>query len=365
MSVFLLHSRTAWNDHFPETTKTNLNSQTSTSRQTLTSTGIHVSNCLFKSISSTSDGGALHCTSFTYLLVESSSFFSCSTSAQYGGAIYFSNGNGQCVLYEVCGYDCYSTHTSDSNYQFAFIEVNNGTSSKNNVNYSSIARCVNVNSNSYRILGLSNGKIYCSSINSSINKCQLYAAISCWPTNDSNSVACSLVYSTFSDNRATVSICIVLNTKGANFEMKSCNILRNTQGTVGREGTFYIGGNLNVYDSCILENTATYVFHQYPSSYAVTLSNCTVDKTSSNGYLTTQNTVTKSFIHALKHMSNLICHAEYDTAGTLTPIIQTPSKKQKYLFSCGKCFNQPQLSDFFSFHSIFLFNFIHAGATLS
>jgi hypothetical protein len=84
-------------------------------------------------------------------------------------------------------------------------------------------------------------------------------------------------------------------------------------------------------DSCILGNIAHHIFYQESSSHRITLSNSTIDSTSNNGYLTTQNTVTKSFILALNHMSTQNCHSEYDSVGHLTPIIQTPSssKKQK------------------------------------
>jgi hypothetical protein len=118
-------------------------------------------------------------------------------------------------------------------------------------------------------------------------------------------------------------------TVGAKCEIKNCNILRNTQGILGTEGTIYSYGNLTIEDSCILENNANYIFRVSSTSYTSTLSNCTVDSTSGNENVITQNTVTKSFILALNHMSNLICQAEYDSAGTLTPIIQSPSPSKK------------------------------------
>jgi hypothetical protein len=157
MLVFLLHSRTAWEDYFTGS-KTNYNSETYSSRQAPSGTGVYVSNCLFRSISSSSDGGALSGSSVTYLLVESSSFFSCKTSSRCGGAIYDSG--GQCVLHKVCGYDCYSTGTSPFG-MFIYNTVNDVVSSKNYVNYSSIVRCVGVNSDSCSTLCLGWGKICC------------------------------------------------------------------------------------------------------------------------------------------------------------------------------------------------------------
>jgi hypothetical protein len=352
MLSFLMHFRTAWSDFFPSTSSNNLNSQAITSRKDLSGTGVYVSNCLFRDITSSSNGGALYCGSATYILVESTSFFSCKTS-QYGGAIYISI-SGQSVLHKVCGYDCNST----SNYcQFAHIQVNSDVSYKNNINYSSFVCCVGQSSNSWHIFRFYYGKICFPSVNVSLNKCN-GRAIYCCPTVDSSSITCSFTYSSFADNIFTVRTCFCFDTGGANYGIKSCNILRNTQGSLDLEGTIYTFGNLMIEDSCILENKATYIFRQ-GSSYTITLSNCTVDSTSNNGYLTTRNTVTKSFILALNHMSTRNCHSEYDSAGTLTPIIQSPSssKKQKYC-SCPRFIYQHRLEYMFFLTSI-LFSFIH------
>jgi hypothetical protein len=368
MLEFLLYYKTAWNDHFPAANPTNLSSQTYTERQTPSAANVYVSNCLFKSISSTNgNGGALCCTSATYFLVESTSFFSCRTSYQEGGAVYFSNtGSGQSVLYEVCGYDCCSTYSYNPWFQFARINVYNVASSKNHFNYSSITRCVSEESRAWYTLRLDNGNVCCPSSNISLNKCYGRNGIFCTPFYDFNSVTCSLSYSSFTDNIDVGYTCIFFYRGGANYEIKSCNILRNTQSELNAEGTIYTDGNLMIGDSCILENTATYIFYVTSSSYTITLSNCTIDKTKCNQNIITQNTVTKSFILALNHMSTRNCHSGYDSAGYLSPIIQTPSssKKQKNYYSCRNFIYQCRLSDFFSFNSIFLFNFIHSDVSI-
>jgi hypothetical protein len=358
----IMYERTAWSDYFTGT-PTNYNSQTYETRQTPSGTSVHISNCLFRSISSTSQGGAVYCSgSATYFLVESTSFFSCKTSINQG-AIYFYHSAGEGVLHSVCGYDCCTTN--GNNYQFGHIRVNNAISSKNYVNYSSIVRCVNGNSSPHNILGLEYGKVCCPSVNISLNKCYYRSGISCWPSGDS-SVTCSLTYSSFTDNHATGYTCIYINRAGATFEMKSCNIIRNSQGTGGTQRVFYINGNLNIYDSCIIENTATNTFYQYQSSYTITLSNCTIDKATCNRNLGTQNTVTKSFILGLKHMSTQNCHSEYDSAGHLTPIIQTQSSsaKQRLCYTFKYIFIQPQLTNTFASTFIFIFNFIHLGSSI-
>jgi hypothetical protein len=356
--VFNTRSITAWNDYFPATNLNYLNSQTYTSRLNPSDSSIYVSNCLFKSITSSSNGGALYVTSATYFLVESTTFFSCKTSSSQGGAIYFSNtGSGQSVLHEVCGYDCCTTYSSGySHYQFGYICVSNAISSKNNFNYSSITRTVNENSNSWHVLRLNYGKNCCPSINISLNKChgqQFY----CWPFVDSSSVTCLLMYSSFVDNIANWATLILFNAGGAKYEFKSCNILRNTQNYVNSEGTLWTNGNTMFVDSCILENNANIIFYQASSSYSITLSNCTVDSTSKTGNLITQNTVTKSFILGLKHLSTQDCHAGYDSIGTLTPIIQR-SKKQLY-YSCERLYYHSPLRDFFSLTFVLIFNFIY------
>jgi hypothetical protein len=267
-------------------------------------------------------------------------------------------------LYKVCGYDCCSTYTSYSYGQFLYISVNNAISSKNYINYSSISRCMNQISSSQHVLYLCYGKICCPSINVSMNKCPHGSGIYCLPFTDSNSYTSSLTYSSFADNFATISICIYFFWKGtANYEVKSCNVLRNTQGNLGAEGLFFASGNALIEDSCILENKATYIFYQQNSAYRFTTLNCTVDSTSNNGYLIIRNTFTKSFIHALNYMSTQNCHSEYDSAGYLTPIIQTPSsKKHNRSFTCGNSFYQSELKYLVSIIGVFLFNFIHLNA---
>jgi hypothetical protein len=265
-------------------------------------------------------------------------------------------------LHKVCGYDCYSTGSNPYG-MFIYTVVNDVASSKNYVNYSSIGRCVGVNSDSCSTLCLGRGKICCPSVNSSMNKCYS-RSIYYYPYSDSNSVTCSLTYSSFTDNINTGYNCIYLSTSSAKYEIKSCNILRNTQGSLDTDGTIRANGNLVIEDSCILENRATRNFHQ-TSSYT-TLSKCTVDSTSNNGYLTIQNTVTKNFILALNHMSTKNCHSEYDSVGTLNPIIQSPtsSKKQKLYFTFGNFFCQYQLRYLVTLISLLLFNFIHLEASI-
>jgi hypothetical protein len=350
---FVFHIRTLWSDYFTGSASSTLTNEYGT-RQTPSVSGVHVLNSFFGPITQTSNGGALYCsTSVQYLLVESTFFFSCKTSST-GGAIYFYNtNNGQSVLHEVCGYDCCTTSNSDG--QFSYVYVQNIASSKNYVNYSSVTRCVNENSSPHYTLYHDNGQIYFPSVNISNNKCYSRSGIYCCPSSDSNYVTCSFTHTTFADNNATGCTCIKVDKYNAKYEMKSCNILRNTQVSLGSEGTFFAYGNLPIENCCILENKATYIFYVYSSSSTITLTNCTVDSTSNCGSFTIQSTVTKSFIHALNHLSTRNCHSGYDSAGTLTPItpISSSSNKQIHCRTCGYNLYQPSPQMFLYFVSLY------------
>jgi hypothetical protein len=297
MLEFHMHTRAAWSDYF--TGNPNIQySDEYTTQQNPSVTGVYVLKCLFRSMTSTANGGALLCSSTTYLLVELTSFFSCKTNSNCGGAICISGSNSQYVLYGVCGYDCYSTYTSGTSLgQFSYNSLFTEVTSKNYINYSSIARCVTTNSNAHYTICHHSGNNSYPSVNISMNKCYGRSGLYCCPPSDST-VTCLFTYTTFSDNIALGFTCISLCTSDAKYNIKSCNILRNTQSSTS-EGTIYTRGNTMIEDSCILENEATCIFYVSSSSYTITISNCTVDSTSNNGYLTIKNTVTQSFILGL------------------------------------------------------------------
>jgi hypothetical protein len=347
MSVFLIRVRTAWDDYFYGSSPSQTYVTTKyTTNQSTSSTNVFVSNCLFIGCTSESYGGALFCSSSVQrLLIESSSFFSCSTSSNYGGAIYFYNTNtGECVLYKVCGNDCYSTYTSSSsNGQFTYIFVQNTVSNKNYVNYSSISRYVNDNSNSYYTLCHYNGKFCFPSVNISMNKCQYYSGIYFTAYVDS-SVTCLFSYTSFADNFASGNTCICQIRTAIKAEMKCCNIYMNSQGSLSSQATIRFDGDSTVKDSCILMNTATYTFYAY-STYIITVSNCTIDSTSHQHSLVLKNTITKSFIHALNHIVTENCAAEY-------------AQPKKIL--CYTCNCQSGIGDFISLIHLFIFAFIHS-----
>ena len=135
-------------------------------------------------------------------------------------------------------------------------------------------------------------------------------------------------------------------------KFKSCNILRNAQVHIGSYGTFYTTGNMRIENSCILDNKAHYIFYQSSSSYTITVSNCILDNIIYNQNLLIQNTVMKSFILSLDHMSTRNCHSEYGSAGILTHVGQpspsSSSKKQIHICAYEKFLYQSRLRNFVS-----------------
>jgi hypothetical protein len=358
MFALLLNTRTEWNDYFPGISQSRtLGSKEYTTTQTTSNQNVYVSNCLFNKCKSTSSGGALSCTSVPYLLIESSSFFSCNTSSSYGGAICVT-GSNECVLYNVCGDDC-STCTSSTDGQFAYLSVNNAASNRNYFNYSSISRSVSEYSSSCRTLRLYYGKNLCSSVNISMNRCQYQTILQSHPYSDSNSVISSLTYSSFVDNNSTVDNCLYLGYSVAKFEIKCCNILRNKHVDRASRGTICTTGILMIEDSCILENNANCIIYSTSTSYTITLSNCTIDSMGSNTKLILTNTAIKSFIHALRHMSTQNCYAVYDSVGSLTAVPSPPPEKGICNYTCEKFRYRASVSDFFTFIGLFIVAFIH------
>ena len=124
------------------------------------------------------------------LLIESSTFINCtlqstsSTIDVYGAAIYV--GNGNTVLHNVCGSDCYSSSYSG----FANIELYSTSYTMNYVIESSIANCVALN---YYTMYHYRANIQYKSVNLSNNNAYRYSAIRCYPNQkDGNGIATSI-----------------------------------------------------------------------------------------------------------------------------------------------------------------------------
>jgi hypothetical protein len=302
---------------------------------------IYVNNCVFRYCSSSSAGGAIYCGSSVYkFLVEQSSFLSCRTAGNNGGAIYFySSTSGECVLSRTCGYNCSSTYTSTSEGQFANIYTKSDISYKSHVNDSSVTRYSKNTSSSYNALYFKGGNILCPSINLTNNECYGNTAIYCYPVSSSISDTFRMSYSSIVNNTANPgSGCILHDNSGSSHCIDTCNIINNQQTSSGL-GTIRANTKVFIKNSCILgNNIGKYVF--YTSSYSITISNCTIDDNSFvtgryYGTITVNKTIEIAFINALTHIATQNCDSYFDSYGTLTVKPNCHCECPRFIVSCN------------------------------
>ena len=196
------------------------------------------------------------------LLVEYSSFNTCSSSGD-GGAIYFGT-SGQCVLSSVCGVKC---NTGNSQWgQFCYVWVSSGETNKNHIIDSSVTLTKQTNARS--TLYHWNGDVSCKGVNVSNN--QVYCFSGIYILNPSIS---SISFSSFRNNKASNYICLdfVSNTH----QMTNTNIIENNQQSTSY-GIIYASKSevtmihCSVFGNC--ETGSGSVFSV--SSGSITCSNC-------------------------------------------------------------------------------------------
>jgi hypothetical protein len=303
---------------------------------------VYVHDCVFSYCSSSSNGGALNCGNSVYkLLVEQTTFISCSTSDSYGGGIYFySTTNGECVLSRICGFDCSSTGSGI----FAYINTKDDAAFKNHVYDSSFTHTLIKSGRPQRILYLTKGNVLCPSVNITNNECYYYPAFGFYPTISSVSDTCCISCSSIVNNTANGGWgCILFDGSTTSQRMDTCNIINNKQTIYSSyELTIWSSSNLLIKDSCILGNNAgKKVF--YVSSGKVTISNCTIDddiisNARYSGSVSFTKMIERSFIHALSHISTQKCDSYFDSYGTLTA--KPPGSPQRTKDRCFGCFTQ-------------------------
>jgi hypothetical protein len=301
---------------------------------------VYVHDSVFSYCSSSSSGGALNCGNSVYkLLVEQTTFISCSTSSSNGGGIYFSSTtNGECVLSKICGFNCSSTNYG----MFAYVYTKNDITYKNYVNDSSFTHTSIKSGSPSHVLYLYYGNILCPSLNITNNECYHYPAMRCCPTASSTSDTIYMSYNSIINNTAIGGWgCIDFNRAGSSQRIDTCNIINNKQTVYSsNELTIYTNANLLIKDSCILgNNPGKKVF--FVDGGKVTISNCTIDddiisKSRYTGTIIITKTIERSFINALSHISTQKCDSYFDSYGTLTakPIIPSQNKSSRYFMSC-------------------------------
>ena len=294
---------------------------------TLSGEDVYVYNSMFRECTF---GGAINCTSSKRLLIEDSSFISCSTTYAYGGAIYCSSSGLKSILNKLRAFNCSNKFSNSYYYSYGqcfFIQAGSNFDCNNYINHSSIYSSFSSFSNSYYALRVSNGNIKLTKDNITNNGCSYYSALYC--STGQNLVRIS--YLSFVNNTAKYYGCLQFYSYA---EIHYCNIIRNEQNSTTSPSVIQSSVNLFIYDSCILENNLNkMIFKVESNSYRITLTRCTIDSdifttTRYVGSLTIGEKNEKDFINGIDHLNTGYCEAFYDSVGTLTPSANNKVIKQ-------------------------------------
>ena len=309
LSLFVLHN--GWTD--PDVgfsgspSKANIE-YPRTTQYTSEANELYISECLFKGCSG-DYGGAIYYTTMEKcgeMLVEKSTFNQC-TCTYYGGAIY--KENGECVVKQCCGLQCYSTN---NNGQFIYTSLNNANQ-KNRVLDSSVSHSMKDSDHPSwsSTLDLRLGTIQINTVNLSNNICNYYSAVYALPS--TSDTACSITYSSINSNEARTYQIIWFN-RNTNYEITQSNIINNID--QGSFGLIQCDGPTNITDCCIMKNVAKYIIAGY-NGYTY-LKNCSIDfplNGNITGSVSISETAETSFIIPI--VCTNYCHASYDSTGDI------------------------------------------------
>ena len=241
---------------------------------------VYIAYCFFHDCTSESFGGAVSAesTSVQRMLIEETSFITCKTTNEVGGAIFFYNEElGECVLFRTCSFNCSSILSDISEGQYSYIVTNNDESSKNEVNESTIAGTKAELYDQWSVLCLGYSNIICSSVNITNNECCYFTALLCHPTASDLVPACSIEYASIVNNTAKNYGCIVLDCEDSSQLIYACNINNNKQDT-NNDATISVYTNLFINESCIIgNNKGNKVFYEDCSSCQIIITDCTLD----------------------------------------------------------------------------------------
>ena len=134
-----------------------------------------------------------------------------------------------------------------------------------------------------------------SNINLSYNNCSYSAAFYC--SSSSSNPDNEFSYSSIISN--TAAQCrIIFYGDGAKGIISSFNNIDNEQKDQNTHEIIYAKGSIEVKNSCLLGNTAKYLFYENSNSRTFVVTNCTIDvdaNSKKNSYVTIASTASSSF----------------------------------------------------------------------
>lgn len=150
------------------------------------------------------------------------------------------------------------------------------------------------------------GAICVSSVNSSHNYCSCYTGICLILTSNYDFADYCLSFSCCVNNTASSRIIVKLE-NGGYYQMKSCNILQNSQKT-NSWGIIYAYKNINIYNSYIVENTAQYSL--CVNEGTINTYNCSIEGSTTGSVIQNDNQKSKSQ-NQLHFIQTAECFAEF------------------------------------------------------
>ena len=188
----------AWEDFYSTNNPTRETYIDKSSQQTPSGNYIFVVYSLFRSFSSSSQGGCIKVSSTSCdFLVEETSFIEINNS-QIAAALYLSAKN---VIYnKICGFKCKTT--TSSNDIFDYVYLVDSTENKNQILSSSIVYTTNTADACY-LLYHKYGLIIAKETNFSKNECRHISAIICYPSYSQGKISVLISFSSFANNIAT------------------------------------------------------------------------------------------------------------------------------------------------------------------
>ena len=231
-------------------------------------------------------------------LIESSTFQQCKYVAN-GGAIY--NIQAEFVISKCCSSSCYSQDLT-LGAQFIYSTTKRSANVKNDILDSAVSFSMPSSSTPTggNTLSMSNGIIHIDKVNISNNYCKYYTALYVLMESNIAEQQCSIQYSSFNHNLASIDKIIYIESLCTSFIEHSNIILNHDSGT---NGLISAESQMSINHCCILNNTANYIFHG--NNRILNIIDSTIDQlTYNNVQIDADETVVCSFVNNLRFTQN-------------------------------------------------------------
>ena len=260
----------AWNDIYNDSLDVVFN----TSRNSQLHIGgyqtSHVCDSNFFDIHTESHGGSIYHSSGigSKMLIEMCTFYN-SSSTGHGGAIAMFTG-GNCAIRKCCGRYCFIA-SEGSVGEFIYNWISEGPDIINYFLDSSVSHAMENTENTGNSAGiwLEFGVVVVDTVNSSYSVNNANTGLYLQPL--SNTMTCTVKFTSINHNIALSSGIVYFSTS-EKCEILYSNIINNEDR--GTTGMIYVGGQGNIQECCILNNSANCLIYGASSTYVI---HCTID----------------------------------------------------------------------------------------